>query len=103
MVSTPKEEWIILALEAIQRNENFTLRAASKICIIHYKILTYAPMRRKTCTTRYSSQLTDLEEQTIARYLIEQCARAFHFRLVHVEDIANQQLRECNAPPIGVR
>jgi len=36
-----------------------------------------------------SRKLTDLEEKTIIQYIIKLCTRAFHPRLLYVEDIAN--------------
>jgi len=67
MSSTLKEAQIILALEAIQRDKNLTLRAASKIYDIHHTILI---RRRNGKPIRYdipanSRKLTDLEEKTI--------------------------------------
>jgi len=67
MSFTLKEAQIILALEAIQRDKNLTLRAASKIYDIYYIILM---RRRDGKPARYdipanSRKLTDLEEKTI--------------------------------------
>jgi len=105
MSSTLKEAQTILALKVIQRNKNLTLQAASKIYNIHHTTLM---RRRDGKPARYdiptnSRKLKDLEEKTIIQYIIKLYTRAFHPRLSYVEDIANQLLRERDAPKVGVQ
>ena len=95
---------MLLALEALQKNNKLSLRAASKIHKVSRTTLT---MRRDGRPARHdlpanSRKLTDLEEKTIIQYIMELCARAFHPRLCYVEDMANRLLRERDAPPVGI-
>jgi hypothetical protein len=100
-----KEARLILALKALENNENLSLREAAKIYDVSRTTLTQRragkPARRDIPAN--SRSLTDLEEQTIVQYVIELYTRAFPPRLCGVEDIANQLLCERDAPPVGKR
>ena len=86
-----KEARLILALKALENNENLSLREAAKIYDVSRTTLTQRraskPVRRDILAN--SRSLTDLEEQTIVQYVIELYARAFPPRLCGVEDMAN--------------
>ena len=103
MPSTLNEARVILALQALQSNENLSIRAAAKI----YNVpATTIRRRRDGYTARRDSipnskKLTHSEEEAIVRYIIELCARSFPPRLRGVEDMANQLLRVRDAPPVG--
>ena len=103
MPPTSKESRVILALEALEKHENLSLRAAAKIYDVHHTTLLRRragrPARRDIPAN--SRNLTDLEEQTIVQYVVELYTRAFPPRLGGVEDMANQLLRERDAPPVG--
>ena len=105
MPATLKEARVILALEAVQNDENLSLRAAARLYNIPYNTLrdrrAGRPARRDTLAN--SRKLTDLEEKAIVQYIIELVARAFPPRLCGVEDMANQLLRARDAPPVGKR
>ena len=105
MPATSKEAHIILALEALQNDENLTVAAAAKIYNVDRSTLR---RRRAGRPARHdipanSRNLTDLEEQTIVQYVIELSTRAFPPRLYDVEDMANHLRRERDAPPVGKR
>jgi hypothetical protein len=100
-----KEARLILALKALENNENLSLQEAAKIYNVSRTTLTQRragkPTRRDIPAN--SRSLTDLEEQTIVQYIIELYTRAFPPRLYGVEDIANQLLHKRDAPPVGKR
>jgi uncharacterized protein YbdZ (MbtH family) len=98
MASISNESRVILALEALEKNDTLSLRAAAKIYNVS---LTTLKARRDIPAN--SRKLTDLEEETIVQYIIELSTRAFPPRLCHVEDMANQLLRARDAPPVGIR
>jgi hypothetical protein len=105
MPSPTKESDIILALEAVQKDKQLSLRAAAKIYNVdHTTLLRRRAGKPARCDIPANSRkLTDLEEKTIIQYVIELCARAFSPRLSGVEDMANQLLRVRDAPPVGKR
>ena len=103
MSSIPREARINLALKAVGENPKLSLFAASKIYSVSYTTLynrrAGRPTRRDT--TPNSRRLTDSEEKAIVQYVLELDARSFPPRLRGVEDMANQLLRVCDAPPVG--
>jgi hypothetical protein len=105
MPSTSNEARVILALQALQKDKNLSVRAAAKIYGVARKTLgrrrAGIPARRDIPAN--SRNLTDLEEQTIVQYVVELYTRAFPPRLGDVEDMANQLLRVRDAPPVGKR
>ena len=94
-----------MALEALQNDTKLSLRAAAKL----YNILVSTLGHRRTGRAirrdipANSHSLTDLEEQTIVRYMIELSTRAFPPRLHGIEDIANHLRRERDIPPVSQR
>jgi len=105
MPSTSNEAKIILALQALEKDEKLSVRATAKIYRVARKTLGHRragkPTRRDIPAN--SRNLTDLEEQTIVQYVVELYTRAFPPRLGGIEDIANQLLHVRDAPPIGKR
>jgi hypothetical protein len=105
MASPSKEARLILALEALGKDPKLRLSTAAKIYSVPYNTLrdrrAGRPARRDIPAN--SRKLTDLEEQTIVRYIVELCTRAFPPRLCYVEDMANRLLRERDAPVVGKR
>ena len=96
---------LLLALQALQDDKNLSLRKAAEIYDINYTTLFHRRAGRPTRRDIPANlrKLTDLEEKTIVQYIIKLYARVFHPRLSYVEDMANQLLRERDAPPVGVR
>jgi len=105
MPSTSKEDMIVLALKALERNAILKVNTTAKIYGVDRMTLTQRRNGKPTrCDTPANSRkLTDLEEKTIVQYIIKLCTRTFHPRLYYVEDMANQLLRKRDAPPIGIR
>ena len=105
METTSYEARINLALKALQNDPNLSNRSAARTYNVNKDTLRDRregrPARRDIPAN--SRKLTDLEEQTIVRYIIELCTRVFYPRLAYVEDMANQRLRERDAPPVSVR
>jgi predicted HTH domain antitoxin len=105
MPSFSYEAKIHLAIEAIQKNENLSIRAAAKIYNVQRSTLQNRlagqPARRDIPAN--SRKLTDLEEGAIVQYVIELATRSFPPRLCGVEDMANQLLCARDAPPVGKR
>jgi hypothetical protein len=105
MPPSSKEARVILAVEAIRNNPKLSIAAAAKIYDVASRTirrrLADIPARRDT--TPNSKKLTESEEEAIVRYIVELVARAFPPRLCGVEDMANQLLRERDAPPVGKR
>ena len=103
MSSASKEARVILALKALQDDEELSLRAAAKLYNVLVSTLGYrrtgqALQRNLLANSR---KLTDLEEKAIVQYIIELYERAFPPRLYSIEDIANQLLYIYDAPPIS--
>lgn len=103
MESLPYEARINLAIEALQKDENLSLRTAAKI----YSVARDTLVRRRTGKSARrdipanSRKLTNSEESAIIQYITELYTRSFPPRLRGVEDMANQLLRIRNAPPVG--
>ena len=105
MPTTSNEAQLVLALNALQKDPNLKVTTAAKIYTVNRSTLRQRragrPTRRDIPAN--SRKLTDLEEQTIIRYIVKLYTRAFYPRLYYMEDIANRLLRERNAPPVGKR
>ena len=103
MSSASKEARVILALKALQDDEELSLRAAAKLYNVPVSTLGYRRTGRalRRDLPANSRKLTDLEEKAIVQYVIELYERAFPPRLCSIEDIANQLLRICDASSIG--
>jgi len=105
MDSLPAESRIIMALRAMENDPKLSLRGAATTYKVSPMTLSARrdgrPLRRDIPAN--SRKLTDLEEETIVRYIVELCARVFHPRLSYVEDMANRLLRERDTPPVGKR
>lgn len=103
MSSVPYESRVNLALEAIQNDQNLSIRAAAKIYGVSDRTIR---RRRDGSAARHDTvpnlrKLTQLEEEAIVQYVIELCTRSFPPRLRGVEDMANQLLRTRDASAVG--
>jgi hypothetical protein len=103
MPPSSKEGRVILALDALKRDEKLSLRAAAKLYNVPATTLfdRRAGRPAQADTTPKVKKLTQLEEGAIVQYIIELSERAFPPRLSGVEDMANQLLRVRDAPPVG--
>ena len=103
MGSSSKEARLLLALKAIENDEQLSIRATAILYNVPEASIRHRragrPIRRDLPAN--SRKLTDLEEETIVQYVIELDVRAFPPRLRGVEDMANQLLRLRDAPPVG--
>lgn len=105
MATQRDEGRIILALQAIEKDPYLTIRAAAKIYSVDHTMLT----RRKHGQTARrdwrpkSRKLTDLEVETIFKYILDLDSREFPPRVREVEDIANRLLKDRDAAPVGER
>jgi hypothetical protein len=83
---------LILALEAIQKDNNLSIRRAAKIYNVAATTIrdrrAGKPARRDIPAN--SRKLTDLEEKAIVEHVVELSRRSFPPRLRGVEDMANQ-------------
>ncbi|KAK7928524.1 hypothetical protein PG985_005522 [Apiospora marii] len=104
MVGTWKESQMILALQAIQKNPELSLRSVSKTYGVPYATLRnrrlgLQPKREISANSR---RLTDSEDDAIIRYIIELNARSFPPRLSGVEDMANRLLSLRDGRRVGM-
>jgi hypothetical protein len=104
MESPNKESQVVLAIQAIQKTPNLSIRAAARIYMVDRSTLG---KRLKGITVRHdtmpnSRKPTNLEESTNIQYILDLDSRFFLPRLCGVEDIANRLLADRDAPPVGV-
>ncbi|PHH54914.1 hypothetical protein CFIMG_007618RA00001 [Ceratocystis fimbriata CBS 114723] len=96
---------ILLALQALQNDRKLSLRQAAKT----YEVGYYKLRRRHNgIQSRHdwipkSRKLSDLEEETIVKFIIDLDSRGFPPRLRGVEEMANKLLADRNASPVGKR
>ncbi|KAJ3552712.1 hypothetical protein NPX13_g11049 [Xylaria arbuscula] len=105
MALIQNESQLLLAIQAIEKDPKLSIRAAHRIYAIPYTTL-YDRIHGRTSRSDFipkSRKLTNLEELTIVQYILDLDARAFPPRLAGVEDMANQLLRDRDAPPVGKR
>lgn len=94
MVQTWTENNLIQALQALERDPSLSVRKAAAL----YKVPPRTLLRRKhgqsaRCEKSANSRkLTNLEEQSIVRYIIDLALRSFPPRRSGVEDMANRLL-----------
>ena len=98
-----KQARVILALEALKRDEKLSLRAVARLYNVPAMALSDRRAGRpaQSDTVPSSKSLTQSEEEAIVLYIVELSERAFPPRLRSVEDIANYLLRTRSAPPVG--
>ena len=91
MPPTSNEARVILAIEAIQKNPELSIRAIAKLYDVADRTirrrLAGQPARRDT--TPNSKKLTQSEEEALVQYVLELDTRGFPPRLGGVEDMAN--------------
>jgi hypothetical protein len=101
----PNEERINLALKAIKKPQELSVRRAAVV----YKV-SEATLRRRRAGTRStrdthpkSSNLTKAEEQTLVKYIRKLDQQGSSPTLRWVEDMANQLRAARDAGPVGLR
>ena len=103
MRSKSDESQFILALQALQRDPKLKIRAAARIYNVDHTTLS---RRKKGLPTQHDKSikmqsLTQLEQQTLIQYLLDQDSQGFSFRLSGVGEMANLLRRERDASPVG--
>lgn len=103
MSSVPYKARVNLALEAIQKDQNLSIRAAAKIYGVYDRTIR---RRRDVSTARRdivsnSTKLTQSEEEVIVQYVTELCTQSFPPRLRGVEEMANPLLRTRDTSAVG--
>ena len=103
MDSTSKQARLLLALQAIEGNENMSLRAAARIYDVPWTALRgRRDGRPERCDSIIKSRIiTNLEEDELAKYILDLNSRAFPPRPFGVADMANLLLAERDAPRVG--
>ena len=105
MDSPIKENQMNLAIEAIRKTPELSIRAVAKTYMVPHSTLSsrLKGIIAQCDTTPPCRKLTDLEESTIIQYALDLDARSFPPRLGAVEDMANRLLADRDAPPVGPR
>jgi len=99
-----KEAQIQLAVEALKRDPNLSVKRAASI----YKVPETTLRKRRAGrpsradTMANSRNLTNTEEQVIVEHILELVARGFPPRLAAVADMANSLRAERNLGPVGL-
>ncbi|EDO00270.1 hypothetical protein SS1G_14140 [Sclerotinia sclerotiorum 1980 UF-70] len=103
MESNNQEGRILLAIEAINKDQKLSIRKAAKL----YNIPCTKIQRRMDSTTpriesrANSHNLTKLEEEMFIQYIIDMDKKGFVPKLNSVEDIANYILESQGAKKVG--
>jgi len=103
METASKESRLILALEAMKKDNNLSARRAASIFDVPKTTL----LRRQTGTLSRrdappkSAKLTKLEEETIVKYVLDMGSRSYPPRMGAVEDMANHLLQNRGQQRLG--
>jgi len=103
MVITSNENDVLLACQARQQDQDLSNRKAAETYEVNRMTLSRRQAgtpSRSDCTVK-SRKLSNLEEETIVKRLLELDAQGFPVRLSGVEDMANKLLRDRDASPVG--
>jgi hypothetical protein len=98
-----QEARIILAIKAIRSSKKLNKRRAAKIYKMLYATLSYRITSRTYCPESKANcyKLTDLEEDTIIRYILDLDSRGFASCLASIKNIANLLLESRGVLYIG--
>ena len=105
MTTESRESRIILALQAIQSNQNLSCRRAAKIYEVPEATLRHrmnGRPSRSSCAPN-SASLTKSEEEAIVQYILDLDERGFPPRIAGVEDMANLFLERRDGGRVGGR
>src|SRR4051794_30725888 len=105
MAAQSKESKIILAIEAIERDENLSRRKAAAIYDVPETTLRDRMNGRppKNESRPKSQKLTMVEEEVVVQHVLDLDARGFPPRLAGVEDMANLLLAKRQGERVGKR
>lgn len=97
------EARVNFALQALTNDQQLSVRTAARTYNVAKRTVRRrrAGNRARSDLTANSRNLTDLEEETIVRYVLNMLARFFPPRLGGIEDMANRVLSIRDAPRIG--
>ncbi|RYC77651.1 hypothetical protein BFJ63_vAg19475, partial [Fusarium oxysporum f. sp. narcissi] len=103
MSQPSKEARVIMALQALQDDPKLSMRHAAKIYDVNRNTLSNRKKGKQArCNTISKSQnLSNLEEEAVLQYVLDQDMRGFPCQLSIVEDIANRLLADRGEQPVG--
>ena len=103
MLNSNNEANVNLALQALQSNQNLSLRRATTIYCVPLKTLhrRQQDIQSRRGTRANSRKISDLEEQTIVEYILDLDMRGLSPRLCSVEEMVNRLLADRDAPSVG--
>ncbi|KAG6978255.1 Pogo transposable element with ZNF domain [Fusarium oxysporum f. sp. conglutinans] len=92
-----------MALQALQDDPKLSMRHAAKIYDVNRNTLSNRKKGKQArCNTISKSQnLSNLEEEAVLQYVLDQDMRGFPCQLSIVEDIANRLLADRGEQPVG--
>jgi hypothetical protein len=104
MESSSNESRLLLAIQAIEKNLNLSIRAAAKIYNVPEITLR---CRRAGKPSRYnipanSKKLINLEEEVIIQHIFDLDSQGIPLRKKNVEDMANRLLAARNRGRVGI-
>jgi hypothetical protein len=105
MSQSSNEARILLALQALQNDQNLSLRRASGIYKVPFETLRRRQngIQSRRDSGPNSRRLSDLEEQTIVQFILDLDSRGKPSRIRFVEEMANSLLADRDASPVGKR
>ena len=105
MENASKEGQMVLAIQALQKDPHLTRRAAVTIYNVPETTLRrrIAGTHARQDTRPKLARLTELEEKTLIRYILDLDTRGFAPRLRDIEDIANIITESRDALRVGTR
>ena len=105
MAQSSNESQINLAIQAIQKDPKVSVRRATSIFNVAESTLRYRMngRRARRDLRANNTRLTELEESTLIRYILDLDTRGFALRLRNMEDIANVITESRDASRVGTR
>ncbi|EDN99218.1 hypothetical protein SS1G_14078 [Sclerotinia sclerotiorum 1980 UF-70] len=103
MVSTLNERDIVMAMEAMAKDKNLSLRKAAKIYNITHTTLIRR-MKGITPASEYRQKqhkITKIEEEVIIQHIIDMDERGFSPKFISVESMANHILESRGEKRVG--
>ena len=95
METQSKEARMTLAIDAMRKSPNLSLRSTARTYRVPYSTLSTRINGHTALSERRpaSHKLTEIEEEVLIRYILDLDSRGFAPRLAGVEDIANLLLK----------
>ena len=105
MPQRSQESQIILAVQTIRNDPVITVRRAASIFHVPESTIRnrIKGKRARDDIRSNKCRLTELEEKTLIRYILDLDSRGFAPRLRDIEDMANILVASRNAPRVGTR